>query len=542
MRRKGSDVDLSQPLKEHLPRKGQGGLLASLGLIFAALAIAAAAGAATLLVVRLAVPDAPAWLGLVGGLAAFVPVLRAMAQRYEWIVPWYYLLPALLFLLAFTFFPVVLTVVLAFTDYAGVRNGQLNVASETAIVEVGPERRVLTIDDPRVFDCADLRNGCAGVRGLVYGSGEVEVEAVAIDGDRLTLAAPPPQDRAARSVSLYLPDLGFAFEADVASVDGATLVLERAPPFPPDLDGVVLRLERPTLAVRMAGDDGARITLETPLPEDFEAVSIVRYNDFGFVGFANFRTILVQVNQALGPVFVWNLAFATLTIAINLAVGLLLGVLLSNPDLRFRGLYRTLLILPWALPNIITIQVWRGFLNENYGAINRVLMLLDITQLPINWLLGDAWSARGAVLLVNLWLGYPFMMVAVLGALSAIPRELYEAARIDGANAWRAFWSVTAPLLRSAMVPITLTGFAFNFNNFNIIFLLTDGGPAVDWGTATARGTDILISWAYNEAFRSQGGYAYGLGSAISILIFAITLAVSLVNFRVTGALDEERA
>src|SRR5690606_38860120 len=134
-----------------------------------------------------------------------------------------------------------------------------------------------------------------------------------------------------------------------------------------------------------------------------------------------------------------------------------------------------------------------------------------------------------------------FMMTATLGALSAIPDELYEAARIDGANAWQGFWSVTGPLLRSALIPITLTGFAFNFNNFNVIFLLTDGGPAVDWGTATARGTDILISWAYNEAFRSQGGYAYGFGSAISIIIFVITLGVSLVNFRVTDALKEER-
>ena len=533
-------MDLSQPIREHLPRRGRGGLLASLGLIAGALSIAAASGTAALLLVRLVVPGAPAWLGIVVGLAVAIPVLRAMAERFEWIVPWYYLLPALVFLLAFTFFPVVLTVILAFTDYAGIRNGQLNVASETAIVEVAPDRSTVTIADPRAFDCADLRNGCADVRALFYGSGEVEVEAVSIDEARLTLAEPLPEGRTVRSVSLFLPDLGFAFDTNVVDADGATIVLERAPPFPPDLEDVVVRLERPTFQGVMTSDDGATVTLAEPLPEGFEPVSIVRYNDFGFVGFANFRTILSQVDQALGPVFAWNLAFATLTIVINLAVGLLLGVLLNNPDLRFRGLYRTLLILPWALPNIITIQVWRGFLNENFGVINRVLMLLDITGEPINWLLGNAMAAKGAVLLVNLWLGYPFMMVAVLGALSAIPRELYEAARIDGANAWRSFWNVTAPLLRSAMVPITLTGFAFNFNNFNIIFLLTDGGPAVDWGTATARGTDILISWAYNEAFRSQGGFAYGLGSAISILIFVITLAVSLVNFRVTGALDEE--
>ena len=220
--------------------------------------------------------------------------------------------------------------------------------------------------------------------------------------------------------------------------------------------------------------------------------------------------------------------------------GILLAVLLNNQDLRGRNRYRTMLILPWALPTIITIQVWQGFLNQNFGSINRLLMLFDITPDPINWL-GNVTAARGAILLVNLWLGLPYMMTAVLSALSAIPRELYEAAKIDGANPWQSFSHLTAPLLRAAMIPIVLSSFAFNFNNFNLIFLLTDGGPATSWGTATARGTDILISWAYNEAFRSQGGYAYGLGSAISILIFIITLAVSLINFRVTGALKEER-
>jgi arabinogalactan oligomer/maltooligosaccharide transport system permease protein len=220
-------------------------------------------------------------------------------------------------------------------------------------------------------------------------------------------------------------------------------------------------------------------------------------------------------------------------------VGVFLAVLLNNPHLRFRAMYRTLLIISWALPTVITIQVWQGFLNQNFGAINRLLMLFDVTQTPVNWLLGNEWAARAAVLLVNLWLGFPFMMTATLGALSAIPSDIYEAARIDGATPWQAFWGVTAPLLRTALVPITLTGFAYNFNNFGLIFLLTGGGPPVDWGTATARGTDILISWAYNTAFQNQGGLAYGMGSAISLIIFVITLAVSLINFRVTGALKE---
>src|SRR5690606_25251304 len=229
------------------------------------------------------------------------------------------------------------------------------------------------------------------------------------------------------------------------------------------------------------------------------------------------------------------------TVMINLAAGVFLAVLLNNRSLRFRNLYRTLLIVPWALPSVITIQVWKGFLNQNFGVINRLLALLDIGAEPINWL-GHHLAAKGALLVVNLWLGLPYMMTATLGALAAIPDDVYEAARVDGANAWQSFWGVTGPLLRNALVPVTLSSFAFNFNNFNLIFLLNDGGPPVPWGTATARGTDILISWAYNEAFRSQGGYAYGLGSAITLIIFVITLAVSLMNFRVTGALKDEEA
>ncbi len=507
-------------------------------LLLLAIGVGVATGALAIVALQALAPGTPPWIGLIAGVAGMIAALRWILVRYEWIVPWYYLLPAILFLLTFTFFPVILTVILAFTDYAGVRNGQLNIATETAIVEVSGSD--LEIADPGVFFCSDLRNGCTDVRARIYASATERVAATSIDGATLELGTAPTVGRDVLAVSMFLPDLGFDFEAPVVAQDGTTLTLERAPPFAPDLEAVTLRLERQAITRTIAADDGARITLTEPLPEGFEATAIARFNDFGFIGWRNFRDIFAQADNALLPVFVWNVLFAVSTVVINTVVGTFLAVLLNNPELRFRALYRTLLILPWALPNIITIQVWKGFLNQNFGAINRLLMLLDITPEPINWLLGGEWAARGAVLLVNLWLGYPFMMVAVLGALSAIPSDLYEAAKIDGASAWDRFWTITAPLLRTALVPITLTGFAFNFNNFNIIFLLTDGGPAVDWGTSVARGTDILISWAYNTAFRSQGGFAYGVGSAISILIFVITLAVSLVNFRVTGALKEE--
>ncbi len=502
--------------------------------------MAVAVGAAITYLVRLVAPSAPTYIGIPAAVIALIIELRYMAKRFSWLMPWYYLLPAIVFLLTFTVFPVILTVFLAFTDYAGIRNGELNISSETGIVAVDGAR--LTIDNPTTLDCKNLRDGCNGVRAVIYASATDVVVAEALDGTRLVLSEPPPSGRTVTAVELDLPDLGFAVTIRVLAVDGNVLNLERAPPFPPDLSDVRVELDRASIQRTIVSEEGAELVLDEALPEGTQATAIARYNDFGFVGMRNFKRVWDSAPKALFPVFLWNISFGFITVLVNTAVGVLLAVLLNNKGLRMRNLYRTLLIVPWALPSVITIQVWRGFLNQNFGSINRVLALLDITPEPINWLLGDPTAARAAILIVNLWLGLPFIMTATLGALSAIPDEIYEAARIDGANIWQGFWSVTGPLLRAALIPITLSSFAFNFNNFNVIFLLTDGGPPVSWGTATARGTDILISWAYNEAFRSQGGYAYGLGSAISLLIFIITLAVSLMNFRVTGALKEEGA
>ncbi len=532
-------MDISRQVAENLPRSRTtaGGLLKSLALLAVALVAALSAGVLAVAAARQAFPSTPAWAGIVFGLLVLVLILRWFARRFEWLMPWYYLLPSIVFLLTFTFFPVLLTVGLAFTDYAGIRNGELNPTTETPIVAIDGAR--IQVANPVILDCEDLRDGCNDVRAVVYASGEVEARAVALDGDVLTLAEPPPEGRRVDTVSLHLPAIGFDLEVRVVAQAGAELTLQRAPPSEPDLQEVRLSLDRQPVQVRIVEELGDVLVLEAPLEEGLEPESIARYNDFGFVGLRNFRAIAASAPRALFPVFGWNVAFAFLTIVINLTAGVFLAVLLNNKTLRFRNLYRTLLIVPWALPSVITIQVWKGFLNQNFGVINRLLALLDIGSQPINWL-NNHLAAKGALLVVNLWLGLPFMMVATLGALAAIPDEVYEAARVDGANAWRSFWGVTGPMLRSALVPVTLSSFAFNFNNFNLIFLLNDGGPPVPWGTATARGTDILISWAYNEAFRSQGGYAYGLGSAISLIIFVITLAVSLMNFRVTGALKDE--
>ena len=531
-------MDISRQVSDYLP-KGSGGtgqrLWKALLLLLLAITIAGVVGFLGLWLAQRAFPAAPPYLGVLVGLAALIIALQVIARRFEWIMPWYYLLPSILFLLTFALFPVVLTVILAFTDYAGVRNGELNISSRTEIT--GVKGATLEVADSATLRCQALRNGCTGVAAIVDVSGSLTVAATSLEGTTLTLAEPLPEGETPTVVTLELTDIGFNAEFNVTAVDGNVLTLERAPPGAVNLENVGVAVPAQGIRRTILSAKGNIITLNAPLPEGATYTSITRYNDFGLVGWQNFRAIFRQASRSLGPVFLWNLLFAVSTIVINTVFGVFLAIFLNNPDLKFRNLYRTLLIVPWALPNIITIQIWKGFLNSNFGAINRTLALLDLPVL--DWL-NDVWPARAAILLVNLWLGLPFMMTATLGALSAIPADLYEAAKIDGANIWQRVTGVTLPLLRTALIPITLTGFAFNFNNFNIIYLLTDGGPGYDGGTSTARGTDILISWAYNEAFRSQGGFAYGLGSAISLLIFFITIAVSLINFRVTGALKEE--
>jgi arabinogalactan oligomer/maltooligosaccharide transport system permease protein len=285
---------------------------------------------------------------------------------------------------------------------------------------------------------------------------------------------------------------------------------------------------------RILEAEGNTLVLDRTPP--FQAAFVAKVNAFRFVGLKNFAFILSQANQALLPVFLWNVVFAASTVLLNALLGLILGLILNNKGLKLRNFYRTVLIISWALPGVITVQVFVALLNYNFGAINRLLGVLGIY--PIPWLNDPDW-AKVAILLVNLWLGFPYMMTATLGALSTIPDELYEAAKVDGATPWQALWGITLPLLEKPMVPILLSSFAFNFNNFYIIYLLTGGGPAQEGRLATAHATDILITWAYKTAFSAEGQSAYGLGAAISILIFAITVAISLVNFRITGALRE---
>jgi arabinogalactan oligomer/maltooligosaccharide transport system permease protein len=255
--------------------------------------------------------------------------------------------------------------------------------------------------------------------------------------------------------------------------------------------------------------------------------------DFQFVGFDNFRRILFGLDrQNFLSVLGWTLAWSAITTALNFFVGLGLALLLNNPRLRERNLYRTILIYPWALPATLTIMMWGGLLNSSFGPVNQLIQSLGLP--PVPWLTDPAW-ARVSCILVNLWLAYPFQMSVCLGALQSIDPCLYEAACIDGASGWQCFRRITLPLLRLASLPLLIISFAGNFNGFGVIYLLTSGGPLTGIDPRAPGATDLLSTYMYKLAF-GDVSKLYGLASATGIIIFLFVGGLTVLNSYLTGA------
>jgi len=410
----------------------------------------------------------PAYTILIVGGLVLVPLLYLAVKRLPWLMNWYYLLPAIVFLLAFTVFPIVLTIGYAFTNYSGQNSGEADSSTRLEVSKLSSNTLKVA---PGVNIQTELRCDTPTCAGTPVG-------------------LPDPEDAKKR----------------------------------PRGNSIV-------------GLEGDVISLKNALPDFFKPVVLNRINPIQFVGFSNFSDILSKAGVQLWPVFVWTVIFAVSTTLINVVAGLVLGILLNNKRLKFRNVYRTLLFLPWAIPAVISVQIWKdGLLATNTGALNRLFGLFG--GVPIPWRDDELW-AKVAIVLVNLWLGFPYMMTATLSALSAIPEDLYEAAEVDGASKWQQITGITLPMLQAAFVPIALSTFAFNFNNFGLIYLLTQGGPQLEGRLATAQSTDILISWGYNTAFTAAGNAAYGPASAIAILVGILTVLIGVVNFRAAGVFKE---
>ncbi|OOF22939.1 MULTISPECIES: maltose ABC transporter permease MalF [Salinivibrio] len=251
------------------------------------------------------------------------------------------------------------------------------------------------------------------------------------------------------------------------------------------------------------------------------------------IGTDNFERVWTDdgIKEPFIGIFIWTIVFSLLTVVFTLIIGLILANVVQWEELKGRAIYRVLLILPYAVPAFISILIFRGLFNQSFGEINMVLEALF--GISPNWF-DDPFLARVMVVLVNTWLGFPYMMILCMGLLKAIPDDLYEASAIDGANFIQNFTRITLPLMIKPLMPLLIASFAFNFNNFVMIMLLTEGGPNMIGTTEPAGYTDLLVSYTYRIAFEGGGGQDFGLASAVATLIFLLVGALALINLRLT--------
>lgn len=253
------------------------------------------------------------------------------------------------------------------------------------------------------------------------------------------------------------------------------------------------------------------------------------------VGFDNFVKAFTEesIRGPLISVTVWTFMFALLSVVTTFLLGLFLAIVFNDARMKGRKFYRVLMILPYAFPAFLGAIVWAGLLNRDFGFVN--LVLFGGAEIP--WLTNE-WLAKISILWVNLWLGFPYMFLVCTGALQSIPDELTEAATVDGARPFAVFRLIKFPLLLVSVAPLLISSFAFNFNNFNLIYMLTEGGPRDASADVNVGATDILISMVYKVAFVGANR-DYGLASAFSIIIFVVVALIAILSFKQTKALED---
>lgn len=247
-------------------------------------------------------------------------------------------------------------------------------------------------------------------------------------------------------------------------------------------------------------------------------MSLRHIRDWQIIGFDQYVKVFTEKSQPdFYTVFLKTVIWTIVNLVFHVVIGVFLALVLDQKEIRGKAIFRAILVLPWAVPQLIVALTWRGMFNYEYGAINQ--MLTQWFGLPAVQWLKQPLEAFIAVIITNVWLGFPFMMVIALGALQSIPRDLYEAADIDGASWYHKLKNITIPLIRPVMVPAITLGTIWTFNNLNIVWLVSNAGEPSDQ-------THLLVSFVYKAAFNF---YRYGYGAALSIVIFFILLVFSLV-------------
>ena len=449
-----------------------------------------------------------------------------------------YLLPGVVAAIIFVVFPMIYTVSIGFTNYSSKNLLTYERARQFFLDETfrapgpgykfsmhpdGPEFRIRLVDqddDSKAFlsDTLALRRP---VQLVVAARPEADL--------KLALADPLPlrdviaQQNDIKALTLKLPD---------GALVRMTSLREFAPVQPlykPNPDGSLSNVS-----------DGSKLTPNHDTGFFETASGEARQPGFTVgVGFAHFVRVFTDTKfqEPFFRIFVWTIAFAALTVVFGAGLGLLLAVLLNWESLRGRGTYRLLLFLPYAVPSFISILIFKGLFNQNLGEIN--LILNGLFGIKPQWF-ADPTLAKVMILLVNTWLGFPYMMVVCMGLIKAISADLYEASAVAGAGPLTNFFQITAPLIIKPLTPLLISAFAFNFNNFVLIALLTGGRPDFLDITVPAGTTDILVSYTMRIAF-GDSGQQFGLASAISTVIFFLVAAVTLVQMRFTRLAEENR-
>ena len=519
-------------------------------------------------------------------------VLLAVLITLNWLylrpggLPGKYLAPGVLFLLAFQVYVLFLSTTTAFTNFGSANNGDFNQALSSIID--GNNEADQTGNEP-FYDVQVVKNDSSGQLAFLMTQANTPLTSptdtpaprVIIGGPSEAIHVISPSDF---TLSNTPNDVTASGQFDAIAAKGYTLVKDPTKLSSADQERlanfhILLDPNKRFGQFLMAQDLQNAQTYNLTMVWNEKKQTLTRQSDGavfkpstdGFfhvngnlkkesistgwqvnIGFKNFVSIFTDPDllRPLGRVLTWTFVFAISSVLTTFVLGLAIALLFDYEKLRGKKLYRSFMILPYAFPGFLSAYVWRGLFNTDHGFVNNTILGgLKITQhLPggdvqtmIPWLEDPNW-AKLAVLLVNLWLGFPYMFLISTGALQAIPSELTESATIDGASPWQSFRLIKLPLLLVSLAPLLISSFAYNFNNFTLIYLLTAGGPTLPEeinAKYDAGGTDILITFVYKIAFSAGKGRDYGMASAFSILIFIVVGGLSLISFRRTKALEE---
>jgi arabinogalactan oligomer / maltooligosaccharide transport system permease protein len=476
-------------------------------------------------------------LALLAAVTAAIDVVYLAPRR--WTLPLKFLVPGTVFLLAFQIVPIVYTIEVALSNYStghiiskgdAIRQIKLNSLEQPPNghqYEMAPARDK---DGHLVLILRDDTNG------NVYAGSQTSLTPLPKDTVKIDPATSNPT--AAAGYTLIKGAELFTLDQQLSSYTVPTQ--GDAAIRPQGLHNAVDL--RPTLRYEPKKDEFVRISDGTVFGDNGKGsfVAAKSHDELepgwkAFTGLANFRKLTSNplYRDPFVRVFVWTIVYATLTVFVSFAVGLFLAIALDKNGLRFQRLYRSALVIPYAMPGFLSLLVWGGLLNDQFGVVN------NLFHIHVPWLFDANW-ARVSVILVSVWLTTPYFFLVSLGALQSIPGELTEAARVDGGGGWAIFRRVTLPLLLVAVAPLMIASFAFNFNNFNNIYLLTGGGPYTG-SSSVAGSTDILISYTYKLAIATGKGQDYGLASTVGIVIFFIVASISGVSFWRSKSLENMR-